>query len=322
MTPARTRAPRAPRLLVALLCLAALPAVARADEALGRKLTRAAQRALEAGELEEAVDLAERARVEWPGAPAVAHTLGDVRFHQGDYDGALREYAKGASGGGAFRAFFNQGVTLSARGEQGLTEAGVPLDPAGLLPEAPPGPLIQAIDAAVPDLEDARGRFLDALVEESDAGARESIAALNERLDDLAEMKEELEKRQQEQEEQQQDQDSEDQQDQEQDQDQQQQDEQDDQEQQQDGEGEQDEQQDQQPQDQEQDPNEQDPQDQPQEPTPDQDQQQPQAQPQAKPLTPEEMQALLEQLEEMEERARLMQRIRQARDRKPVEKDW
>jgi len=308
----------APVIVAALVCTA--PGL-RADEVLGRKLTRQAQQALEQGNPERALELIQQARIEWPGSPVVAHTLADARYRQGDYAGALLEYDKGSGGAHAFRAFFNQGVTLNARGEQGLTEAGVPLDPAGIPADVDPGPMLQAIDAALPDLESARGRFLESLDEQSDTSARESVASLNKRMDDLREMKEILEEMQEEQE----DQESEDQEE----GDEQSEDEQEDGEQ--DDEGEQDEQQEgDQPQDQDQDqePQEGEP-DQQQDQQGEQDQQEP-TDPQDVPpmegqqtqLTPQEMQSLLEQLEELEERAQALQRIRRAQQRKGVEKDW
>ncbi len=304
---------------------------ARADEALGRKLTRGAQQALRDGDPELALDLIQRARVEWPGAPVVAHTLADAQYRSGDYASALREYDKGSSGELAFRAFFNQGVTLNAMAEGGLSESGVPLDPAGIPPEVEPAPLIEAIDAGLQQLGGARGRFLDALRESSDLGAseatsaRESIAALNRRMDDLREMKEELERRQQEQQENE-DQESDEQQ------------ESEDGEQDEDGEGDPSEQEpgedgqeepqdsEDQEQDGEQDPQQNEPQpdneegDASQEPTEPQD-----VQPvdgQQTQLSPQEMAKLLEQLEQLEEQARAMQRARRAARREALEKDW
>ncbi len=309
--------------LVAFAVALVVAPVAHADEALGRQLTRRAQQALREGDSELALDLMERARIEWPGSPVVAHTLADARFQQGDYAGALVEYDKGSGGDLAYRAYFNQGVTLDTLAERDLEAKGVPIDPAALPPDAPPGPLIEAINEGLERLETARSRFLESLAERADAAARESVAAINRRMDDLRQMKEELEQRQQEEQENEDDQ---------QDQDQEQQDQPQDQEQQQDpqDEGEQDDRQDQQQQQgdqgqQDQDEQEQDEQqgEDDQQPEDEQQGQPPQGQPgEERELTPQEMQKLLDQLEDLEEKARAMQRIRRAQQHQAVEKDW
>ena len=305
------------RLPIPALVLAAVSALlspAFADEAAGRMFARQAQQALANGDPDTAIELIEQARIEWPGAPVIAHTLADARYRQGDYAAAILEYDKGMSGRLAFRAFFNKGVALNALAESGLGSASVPLDPAGIPADVDPGPMIKAIDEGLKTLESSRGQFLDALADHDevsrsdDAAARESVSAINRRMDDLREMKEELEKRQEEQEQEQQDNEDGD----------------DEQESEEEESGDGEEQQEGENQDQNNGENESEQQqgegEQPEEPT---DPQQTESVPgQQTQLSPQEMVKLLEQLEELEDRARALQRIRRAQQRTEVERDW
>lgn len=305
---------RLPLPALVLAAVSALLSPAFADEAAGRMFARQAQQALTDGDPDTAIELIEQARIEWPGAPVIAHTLADARYRQGDYAAAILEYDKGMSGRLAFRAFFNKGVALNALAESDLGNASVPLDPAGIPADVDPGPMIKAIDGGLKTLESSRGQFLDALADRDevsrsdDAAARESVAAINRRMDDLREMKEELEKRQEEQEQEQQDnEDGDDEQESE-------EEESEEGEEQQEGEN----------QDQNNGENESEQQqgegEQPEEPT---DPQQTESVPgQQTQLSPQEMVKLLEQLEELEDRARALQRIRRAQQRTEVERDW
>lgn len=302
--------------IFALVALSVLTSPVMADEGAGRMLVRQAQQALAEGDPDTAIALIEQARIEWPGAPVIAHTLADARYRQGDYAGAILEYDKGMAGRLAFRAFFNKGVALYALAERDLESAGVPLDPAGLPADVDPGPMIEAIDEGLKTLEYCRSQFLDALVDQEEtlnsesAAARESIAAINQRMDDLREMKEELEKRQEDQEQQDNEEGEDDQ--------------KSDEEESEDGEEQQDQQQDGENQEQDSGENESEQQqgegEQPEEPSePQQTESVPGQQTQ---LTPQEMVKLLEQLEELEDRARALQRIRRAQQRTEVERDW
>jgi hypothetical protein len=302
---------RAP--LLALLVCAALVSLApapSADELQGILLAREARRALEMGDSQLALDLLERARLEWPDADLVRHALADAYTAQGETDNALTEYRKAYGGDHAHRARFNSGALMSARAEQELEAAGVPLDIAGLPEEvAEPQGLIDAIDAGLPQLERAREQFLESLALAPDADARESVAALTERMDELREMKEELERRQEEEQddegegEDENEDESEDE-----GEDEQEQDEQEEGEQDQDQEGDQD----QPPEDQE---------GEGQDEPPEGDEQPPVPQP-VQPLTAAERAELLDKLEELEEQALAMERERRARERVAVEKDW
>lgn len=329
--------------LALLLAFACLAPRAAADDQRGLALVRQAQAAMQEGDNEQALELLRQARTEWPDAPLVANTMADALRELGRYDEALVEYQRGQiapldvrDGLGQadelrHHAQFNSGVTRHLKAEQALEEAGVPPD-VGALPEGPQPEMLQAIESSSVELAKATDDFLTALRPQPDDPARESIEALGRRSEALAAMAEELRKRQeQERQKDDQKQDQKDQGDDKQQQDQQQQQEQD-QEQQQQQQQQQDQQQpqDQQPQDQPQ------PQDQQQEPKPDekpqdqqpQDEQQPQTgqdQPpkgEAKELSPEEVQQLLDKLDKLEQQARELQKAREAVRRRPVEKDW
>jgi Tfp pilus assembly protein PilF len=301
---------RAP--LLALLVCAALASLApapSADELQGILLAREARRALDDGDSQLALDLLERARLEWPDADLVRHALADAYTAQGETDNALNEYRKAYGGDHAHRARFNSGALMSAQAEQELEAAGVPLDIAGLPEEvAEPQGLIAAIDAGLPQLERAREQFLESLAVASDADARESVAALTERMDELREMKEELERRQEEQEQDDEGEGEDENEDESEDENEQEQDEQDEGDQDQDQEGDQD----QPPEDQE---------GEGQDEPPEGDEQPPVPQP-VQPLTAAERAELLDKLEELEEQALAMERERRARERVAVEKDW
>ena len=289
-----------------LVALLALVPTSRADEQRGLVLAREARRALLDGQHERALELLEEARLEWPDSDEVLHLMADAYAAAGDVGAALGEYVKASTGPHAYRAHFNSGSLLSSATEAALAQAGVPLDLAGLSEDADPGPLIEAIDKALPALAKAREDFLDALALRSDEPARESVAALTERLDELLAMRDELKDRQQQQKDEKSD-DGEPK-----DQDQQDSDKDQDKQDQQDG-GDQDQQQpppDQQPQDGE-------GQDEPA----DQTQQLPQPQP-AQPLTAAERKELLDKLQQLEAQALALDRERRARERTAVEKDW
>jgi hypothetical protein len=253
----------------------------------------------------------------------VAHTLGDVRYRQGDFPGAMAEYDKGSAEPHAFRAFFNQGVVLNERSEKGLAEAAVPLDPAGIPADVVPGPMIAAIEKALPGLEASRGRFLEALSRESDGDARESVAALNKRMDDLREMKEELERIQEEQNE---DQEGEDEQEGEDGEEEGDPSEEGDESEEGEGEGENDDSEPQEdPQDRQQEGENPDSQESDEQPAEDEPTPSEPADPQAaepRSLSPEDVSKLLEQLEALEAKAMALERARRAARRQSVEKDW
>ena len=323
---------QAHRLLVWMLMLAAVPAAAQeagGGERRGLALARQARAALLAGDATGAEKLLEQARVEWPGSPLLAALSGDVMVASEAWSRALADYGDAVTADDdalTRHALFNRAVTASTSAEAALAEAGVPLDPAGL-PEqgAPPG-LIPALEAGIPAVRRARDDFLAANDLAPGDAARRSIAALNRRLDDLEQMLDELRQREE--------------------------DEGDEQGDEQGDEGEQGEQGDQQdgeqgqdgdrrqgddgqpddggqdePEDQQDPPDEEQGEDQPSPEQQQPDGQDPEAPPEQAPgdltdLTPEEMQRLIEQLENLERRARELQKARQERNRRAPEKDW
>ncbi|MGQ0552662.1 MAG: tetratricopeptide repeat protein [Planctomycetota bacterium] len=319
--------------------------VARADEDRGRELLREAQRLLAAGQAEPALEVLERARVEWPGSALVANTLGDALLAAGRHAEALAEYERGLRDGLQGRARFNRGVTRHRQAESWLSEAGVPLDPAGL-PEGPQPELLTAIERAQPELVGATEEFFAALdggqlaegagksgtSGDAAAAARQSIGALNRRLDGLRAMAEELRRRQEEQQPKE-DESSEDQpQEGEQEPKDKPQDKPQDSDEPQQGEGEPP------PEPREGEPNpEPSPQDgepgdeqeqpQPQEPQPSEPEPQGERPPEKAPspqrlLSEAEVQRLLEKLAALEQEARALQKAREAARRRTVEKDW
>lgn len=307
------------RATVAWLLLVPL---ARADEERGLQLVRDAQAAMQAGDHEHAVELLRQARVEWPDAPLVSNTLGDALRELGRYPEAIEEYTRGERDGLEHHAEFNRAVTRHLLAEQTLEKAAVPADVAAL-PEGPQPEMLTAIEQADQQLDRATDEFLQALQDQPDESARESLEALGRRGEALDAIAEELKKRQEQQDQKQdQDQDQKDQQQ----KDQQQQDQKQD-EQKQDQTNQQDQQNQDQPQDQppdqQQKPDESESsQDQPQDeqapPTP------PESQPQGEPreLSPEEVQQLLDRLDQLEKQARELQKAREVARRRPVEKDW
>ena len=309
------------RALVAWLLLVPL---ARADEQRGMQLVRDAQAAMKTGDNEKAVELLRQARVEWPDAPLVSNTLGDALRELGRYPEAIEEYTRGERDGLEHHAEFNRAVTRHLLAEQTLEKAGVPADVAAL-PDGPQPEMLTAIGQADQQLQHATDEFLEALQNQPDDAARESLEALGRRGEALDAIAEELKKRQeQQQQDKKQDQDKQDQKQQDdQQKDQQKQDQkQDEQKQSEQDQKQQDEKQDQ-PQDQqpkqdESSDQQQQPQDQQPPPTP------PEAQPQSEPreLSPEEVQQLLDRLDQLEKQARELQKAREAGRRKPVEKDW
>ena len=320
---------QAHRLLVWMLMLAAVPAAAQeagGGERRGLALARQARAALLAGDATGAEKLLEQARVEWPGSPLLAALSGDVMVASEAWSRALADYGDAVTADDdalTRHALFNRAVTASTSAEAALAEAGVPLDPAGL-PEqgAPPG-LIPALEAGIPAVRRARDDFLAANDLAPGDAARRSIAALNRRLDDLEQMLDELRQREEDEGDEQGDEQG----------DEGEQGDQQDGEQGQDGDrrqgddgqpddGGQDE-----PEDQQDPPDEEQGEDQPSPEQQQPDGQDPEAPPEQAPgdltdLTPEEMQRLIEQLENLERRARELQKARQERNRRAPEKDW
>lgn len=291
--------------LAAMLCG---PVVA-ADVEQGIRLLRQAREALERDDPGAALTLLDQAYVELPFSAEedlVYHGRADAFAAEGRYDEALVEYRKALHKPNAYRARFNSGVLQHRMAEQALEAAGIPLDPAGIPAEADPAPLIEAIEQNMPLLEQARLQIMEALQLSPDAAGRESVTALTERLDDLAEMLEELRRRQEEQEQNDEGDEQDEQNDEGDEQDQENEDPQE--------EGEQE--QDQPPEDeQESEPDEQ------QQPPPDQGE--PQQAPQPRPeLTPAQLADLLEKLEDLEQKAMEMDRLRRAQQRAGAEKDW
>lgn len=297
------------RPLAWLLVLLLTPALL-ADADTGLRLLRQARRAAEAGDTAVARELLAEARTEWPGAALIAHELGDLNTAESAWDAALVEYSKGAREPHAARSAFNTGVVRSRAAEQALEEAGVPIDPSALGEVTDPAPLIEAIDAAVPQLENARRSFAESLRGAPDERARDSLAALTDRLDELAEMREALEQIEppESDEEGEENEDSEE------------------------GDDEQEQEEDQEQDDSEGDEQQDDAQDEKSEEEPppeEEEEQQPDAPPQAQPepreptrLTPQQVQELLATLEELEEEALEQARIQRAARRRSVEKDW
>ena len=308
------------RLIQAVLAWLLLVPLARADEERGLQLVRDAQAAMSQGDHERAVELLRQARVEWPDAPLVANTLADALRELGRYPEAIEEYTRGEGDGLEHHAEFNRAVTRHLLAEQELEKAGVPADVAAL-PEGPQPEMLQAIEQGHLQLDRATEEFLQALQDQPDDAARQSLEALGRRGEALDAIADELRKREeqqpqdqkqdQKQDDQQKDQQQQDQKQDEQKQNQQQQDQQQDQQQQ-------DQQQQEQQQDQQQD---QQSQDQPQaEPPPKPQEGEPQGEPRE--LSPEEVQQLLDRLDQLEKQARELQKAREAVRRRPVEKDW
>jgi len=314
------------RLALVAAAWALLASTAAADDERGLQLVREAQAAMAKGDDEHAVELLKQARVELPGSPLVANTMGDALRDLGRYPEAITEYQRGQNGDLQRHAEFNRAVTRHLMAEQALQQASVPAD-VGALPDGPQPEMLQAIEQANGQLRQATNEFLDTLQREPDGSARESLEALGRRSDALAAMAEELRKRQQ-QDQKNQDQKKQDEQKQDQQQDQKSQDQknqdQQQQDQQQQDQQQQDQQQQAQQQDQQQDQQKQDQaqQDQQQQQA-DQQEQQP-AEPSGPPreLSPEEVQQLLDRLDKLEQQARELQKAREAVRRKPVEKDW
>lgn len=186
--------------LAVLLALAALAAPSRADEQAGIRLAREARGKLSAGEAQAALELLDRARIEWPGAPQLANTRADALRELGRYDEAIAEYERGDQEPCHGHARFNRAVTRHLSAETALTAAGVPAD-VGALPEGPQPQMLAALADARPHLLRAVDDFLSALDEDSgDAEARQSVGALHRRLDALQRIEDELKQRQEEQE--------------------------------------------------------------------------------------------------------------------------
>ena len=305
---------------VALLAVLLLAGAARADEARGLALVRQAQQRLGSGDAEGALELLDEARVELPGSEVVACTRGDALLAAGRPDEAADEYQRALSGPRGHHAHFNRGVARHRAAEQPLAETGVPPLVDGL-PEGPLPQMLQAVERALPGLEAAREDFLAALDRQDEPAARESVAALNNRVDALMAIRDELRRRAEQQPQEQQ---------QEQPQDQPENGQDDPQEPPPDPQQEQPPQPSDQPQDgQPEEPSEPPPdpqQERPQEAEPPPEpageaQEQPQGE-QARQLSPEEVQRLLDTLEQLEDEARERARLRAAARRKPVEKDW
>jgi Ca-activated chloride channel family protein len=295
-------------LSVVLAALFCAPVVS-ADVEQGIRLLRQAREALEQNDPNAALTLLDLAYVELPFSAEedlVYHGRADAFAADGRLQEALAEYGKALHKPNAHRARFNSGVLQHRLAEQALEAAGVPLDPAGIPAEADPAPLIEAIEQNLPLLEQARMQLMQALRLSADAAGRESVTALTHRIDDLNEMLEELRRRQQEQE---------------QNEDEENEDEQNEDENEQDEEG--DEQENQDEGDQEQDQPSEDEQDQDEQQQPPPDEAEPQQQPQPRPeLTPAQLADLLEKLEELEQKAMEMDRLRRAQAQAGAEKDW
>ncbi|MCB9898950.1 MAG: hypothetical protein H6825_13175, partial [Planctomycetes bacterium] len=141
-----------------------------AHDGAGRGLRKLyeARAAVEAGHPDEAEQLMQDARVEWPGSAYVAQSLGDLHFEQGRGDEALFEYQRGAKDGFRFRSEYQSAVVASRTAEGLLSDASVPADEAAI-PEGPlPPGMREAIEQALPQLEAARVHFCKALAERSD----------------------------------------------------------------------------------------------------------------------------------------------------------
>jgi len=299
-----------------LLAVLLLAGATRADEARGLALVRQAQQRLGAGDAEGALELLDEARVELPGSEVVACTRGDALLAAGRPDEAADEYQRALSGPRGHHAHFNRGVARHRAAEQPLVEAGVPPLVDGL-PEGPLPQMLQAVERALPGLESAREDFLAALDRHDEPAARESVAALNHRVDALTAIRDELRRRAE-------------QQPQEQPQDQPEDGQDDPQQPPPDPQQEQPPQPSDQPQDGQPDEPPEPPPDSQQEPQQQAEspaepageaQEQPQGE-QARQLSPEEVQRLLDTLEQLEDEARERARLRAAARRKPVEKDW
>lgn len=99
MSPVTSSRPtlRADIMLALVVLMGAAPALAADDVA--RRIT-AAQDALADWQLDEAAELAAALEKELPDVPPVQAVVGLVRFHQGDYQGALRLLRRAAENGG------------------------------------------------------------------------------------------------------------------------------------------------------------------------------------------------------------------------------
>lgn len=305
---------------------------AAADDQRGLVLARQARRALLAGDLRGAAKKLEQARVEWPGEPLLETLQGDLEVAEQQWGAAHAAYgasleaveagtAPSAQGPRRRHALFNRGVSAVTDAEAALAAAGVPLDPQAIPEDAQAPQLVEAIEANLPKLQGARDDFVAANDSAADAATRQSIAALNERIDDLEQMLADLREQQENEEDEGEDgeegdpsEDSEPQ-------------EGDDQ-----SGDEQQPPQDQPPEgDESQEPEEEQEQEEPQDADPSEDEEQeqpdesesqptPGEQPQA--MSNEQMQRILDKLEELEERAREIQKFRAAYERKAPVKDW
>ncbi len=295
-------------LVLALVCASAS---LHADVERGRALARQARKQLLDGRPQLALETLEQARVDWPGSPLVANLMADALAAADRPTDALVEYEKGMQDDYVHHALFNRAVAGHTATERMLTEAGVPADPQGLPEDAASGQMLEVIEQGIEMLDTVRHDFVSALDLQYDAPTGESIAAVNRRIADLEEMAELLRQQQEEQQDQEQQEENEDEQSQDGD-DQQQDQQQDDQ---------QDEQQDEEEQEQEQE-QQQDQSSEDQESQPQDDEGGEQDEPQPASLSPEQMQRLLDQLEELEQRALQLQKAKQWREREKAERDW
>jgi len=186
------------RLIQAVLAWLLLVPLARADEERGLQLVRDAQAAMSQGDHERAVELLRQARVEWPDAPLVANTLADALRELGRYPEAIEEYTRGERDGLEHHAEFNRAVTRHLLAEQELEKAGVPADVAAL-PEGPQPEMLKAIEQGHLQLDRATEEFLQALQDQPDDAARQSLEALGRRGEALDAIADELRKREEQQ---------------------------------------------------------------------------------------------------------------------------
>ncbi len=255
-----------------------------------------------AGNPELARALLKQARISWPELPQLTHALADLYDRDGRPTEALDWYVDAAALGEPFRAHYTSGQIRYELAEAALAEADIPAD-ADAFPTQPEDAQVAAINEGMEALARARDDFLDGLLERGDPRASESVAAISKRLDELQEMLDKIEPEENPEDEQQ------------------------------DGDDESDEDQDQnEPDDNEDgdengDENQQPPEGEDPPEDGDQDQQPQGPPPQTEPITkqdlsPEQIQRLVDKLEELQERAAMLDRQARRREREPGERDW
>lgn len=143
--------------LATVLTLAvALPATAQGAESVADRLAQG-QQALSAWQLDEAAAIAAELDKTLPDVPPVQGLLGAVRFHQGDYEGAVRLLKRAGEGGGS-----EPGLLALAESTLKETRGGVSAESAHFIVRVPAGKDEVLLPIALEALEQAYTRITKA----------------------------------------------------------------------------------------------------------------------------------------------------------------